>query len=762
MHSRIQLICLLFLLLKPLVSDSVVTPSDYSNNPFNDPNKPTDGATFTHIGTLTASNGFHIITLELPLEKILQNVVTHVNRLITFEDSSFFKTLSPYIRETTYNTRVALQRSLASVSSLANDIRFDVSPREDHHFMGKRGLINAVGTTAEYLFGVATQSEIYALTSSLNYVNATAGALLNQINVHTTILNKLSPDIEALQTTVNSLAKTVYEIANDVNDEQEILALTYEMLNADRLISKMTNLNLGLRLMRSGEFSYEIVSHELFMNALRTLESQGVQLLFKPDLRTLIYPHLSKILTLPNMENDNIRFAIIIPTNKVSESLDLFQLQTNYIFNATMKVAFRYKYTYDYMGVSPTTHSVALLKSLEKCRKFAGQFWCPLGYQLYNSGRTFCETALFYKKAPQEACDVEITHMTEPVFTPSKKGFYYSCGEETEVLVRCSKGDVPKSLTVVGNGELILRSGCTLRYQGVLLYAPINVDEALFEKHADWVILEEDTEKESVDFSQVIEALEKINTTGLRDMDLGSDLSYSVLTNSLRLLSSVQNSFLPAPGTEGNFEITMGLIIILVMGCLVIRALCCIKDKCLSCLIFFKCCKHKAKLSKTKNIKLLDRRMQEIDQRTEDLENLLLPKSQRRRNAAGHLNQNAEEEAAEVLLLNPLAQGEQSGEPASALAGSQTNLTSRSKQSTAAGSAVLGTVTGQPIASFPNTATVELINEMQPGSSNNSNRSTLVSLVSSNYTSTSSTASEATNTIRRNPEKPNQDQETFL
>ena len=552
------------------------TLSNYSVLPLDKPDRPSSGAVFTYLGSLTASNGFHILTFELPLKRIFNNVEAHINRLVTFENTIFFQGMTPFIKETTINTRMSLQRSLASLYSLVSDIRYDVSPKEGHHIIGKRGLINAVGATAEYLFGVATQSDVYSLTSSLNYVNATTNNILNQINIHTTILNKLSPDIEALQATMNNLGKTAYEIADRVGAEQETLALTYEMLNADRLLTKLNSLRIGLHLMHSGEFSYEIIPRELFLQAMEVLEAKGVRLLFNPDVRASVYPHLAKIITLPNLDNSNVRFAIVIPTKRVSDSLDLFQLQTNYVYNTTMKVAFRYKFNYDYVGVTSNSHSVALLNSLKKCRKYAGTIYCPLGFQLYNSERSFCEIDLFFRRSPQTACDVEVTHLTNSVFTPSKSGFFFSTSEETLITVTCSKGKRPIPLHINGNGELKLKSGCVLRYAGIIFYALVNLDETVFDNHTDWILIPQEDEKESFDFHQVIDALERINATGLDDLNLGSGISYTVMSHGLSLPTAVCQNFVPDPESEGYFGIVIGVIVLILLGCVAMRGILCL------------------------------------------------------------------------------------------------------------------------------------------------------------------------------------------
>ena len=609
--------------------------------------KMTHGASFSYLGSLTASNGFHVLTFELGLEQIFENVNEHINRLHSIEQAPFFLNLSNYIQDTTITTRFALERSLKSVENLAKDILFDLSPQDKGHYIGKRGLFNAVGTTAEYLFGVATQSEIYQVTAALDYVNATTANVLSQVNLHATILNKLAPDVEALQSTVNSISHTLFEIANKVNTDQQTLMLTYEMLNADRLLSRLNSLSLGLRLMKIGQFAYEIISHEIFVESLLELETKGVQLLFSTDQRSVIYPHLAKIMPLPNPDNKNIRFAIVIPTNKVAATLDLFQLQTNYIFNSTMNVAFRYKYNFNYLGVNGHTHSVALLKSLENCRRYSKIYWCPLGITILNVNREACEIELYYQRKPELYCDVEITSFRDPIFTATKRGFYYSCANPTEIAIQCGRGVIPKTVTVEGNGEIKLKNGCILRHGGTVLFGPININQTEFSQHEDWIIIPEDMDQTMTNFSNVLEVIEQINNTGYADLDLGAGYSYTSLINSLKLLQSLRTAVLPAPPNGSYFEIVVGLMILLLTGCCLIKFLHCLKNKLICCCKCIRCGDFQIASSKAQKIKCLNHRMISLDQRTSEIESLIMPPSIIRRGA----NQN--NQANEKLLANP-------------------------------------------------------------------------------------------------------------
>ena len=585
-----------------------------------------NGASFQKLGSLTISSSYHILAFEINLDKIFRSVRSIDKRLGHYIKNPLFQELSSNAQQSAKETRASVQRSLAAISAISQDLHWrhpfsSPSYQDSSHKISRRGLLNAVGEAGEWLFGLATQSEIDALTQGIDRVSTSNAALVTQVNVHTTLLHKLAPEIEELQKAGISSRSAIEALSKTQFVNGFALELGFEIQRAIRTVSRLNSMDIGIKAMERGVLAFELISKSDFSDALDSLSARGINLLFSKTERSLIYPRLLEILTLSKPNSRNIRYALILPTERIVAPFDLYQINTSPTFNATLGVAFEFKLNNKFLGVSNDLQSATLLDSMSNCKNFGSMYWCPQNIQIYSSLQHICELELYYHRKPHDYCDLVISKLDEPIFTAVRNGFRFAAPKGTKVIIRCKNGQRPEKHYISGNGVIALRQGCQLHHQGVVMFAPANFNMSQISKQK-YVEILPIVFVENYNFSKLLHKLSKVNLTKLKKLNLGPGINVHTIENNLKILENTEENSFSLHNNLHLFGVTLGIILFLGLSfCIlkIIHKFCC----CFGCFSCFKT--HHPLASRMTDDEILD-----FEQRILKMEELLGRKTRRR------------------------------------------------------------------------------------------------------------------------------------
>ena len=493
------------------------------------------GTTFDYLGSLTVSSNFHLLAFQIDINMIIQAVDHSLTAFHAFHKNPLYKELDQESKDALKEIKAFLVNAMTAISSITRDQNFNHKNPLEHH-RHSRGLINAVGQAGEWLFGLATYDEIAELTSGIGIINATTNALVSQLNVHTSLLNKLAPDVEDLQSYAK-LTKTALEtISNNIFINEFKNDLAIQLSRANHLLAKLNTIDIGIKAMASGTLAYELITKADFQAALDILIERGIRLLFNKEDRSTIYSNICKVISIPNPDSLNIRYAVFLPTDSVAESLEVYKINTFYAYNETLGAALRYKIDYPFLGVSSDLTSISVMDSLENCEHFNRNYWCPKGLQLQSSLRHICEAEIFYHRQPQLYCEMDIESIEEPIFATTTQGFQFAAPSPTPIIVQCEKGHAPEKHIIHGNGLIKLAAGCRLHQNGVVLFLPVIYNQSMVNS-STWITIKPVKLSTLHNFTELDGLMREVNLTSLRQLKLGSSkYSYGAVTQHLKLM----------------------------------------------------------------------------------------------------------------------------------------------------------------------------------------------------------------------------------
>ena len=177
-----------------------------------------DGVLFSPMGTLTISKSIHVTFMEINIGIIIRNLKTISHALHSYLDHPTFQHLPRVIQHDTRHMRDQLHHSqdlLRSILESSRIHRFQPLPSTRRR---RRGLINAIGKTSNFLFGTATEDQIIHLNNQIVNISKSEKSIAETLNKHTSILRKFSPAIDAIQKDLGTI-HTVIANYNDIHTE---------------------------------------------------------------------------------------------------------------------------------------------------------------------------------------------------------------------------------------------------------------------------------------------------------------------------------------------------------------------------------------------------------------------------------------------------------------------------------------------------------------------------------------------------------------
>lgn len=108
-------------------------------------------------------------------------------------------------------------------SRLATVVRECTTPRrwwrQNKQSRMRRGLVNAVGSAMNYLFGTATADQLDSIRDTVRVMAERQQRIYNDMQQFTTVLNHTFDEIQINRRHLNALSSRLYKLANIVNTE---------------------------------------------------------------------------------------------------------------------------------------------------------------------------------------------------------------------------------------------------------------------------------------------------------------------------------------------------------------------------------------------------------------------------------------------------------------------------------------------------------------------------------------------------------------
>jgi len=119
-------------------------------------------------------------------------------------------------------------------SHLATVVRECTTPRrwwrQNKQTQTWRGLVNAVGSAMNYLFGTATADQLDSIREMVRVMSECQQRMYNNMQQFTTVLNHTYDEIQVNRQRLNALSSRLYKLANIVNRELQHLTQHIKLL----------------------------------------------------------------------------------------------------------------------------------------------------------------------------------------------------------------------------------------------------------------------------------------------------------------------------------------------------------------------------------------------------------------------------------------------------------------------------------------------------------------------------------------------------
>ena len=308
-------------------------------------------------------------------------------------------------------------------------------------------------------------------------------------------------------------------------------------------------LELGLSKLQSGELAFEFVSQENFNSLLQSIEEAGISLLFPKQQRTVIYAALSEVIEIRSPRADCIRFAVLIPTDRLMDPFHLYKLETVGVHNASSNLVVQFQPEHQYYAISKTLQSVSLLKTLESCRQILQETWCPANVAIFLSAQQpTCENELFFSRRPSENCVKLISLLKTPSFQIRQTGIQYSLPVGSKVAIHCAEHHSrPSKQPLYGTGFIKLPPGCSLTADGttvtVLEFLPskknlstnidpitfiMNTSDSINKINENHETIQHILQKSEVPTITVTDLLQQLNFINTEELDIATQWKSAV------------------------------------------------------------------------------------------------------------------------------------------------------------------------------------------------------------------------------------------
>ena len=180
--------------------------------------------------------------------------------------------------------------------NLKDFLRYVVNtdPTKSHfnYYRKKRGLVNAIGSISNVLFGTATQAQVDAIHDELETLNSFTEKERVLLNVHSTTLNLTLRNMNAMQSALNRLSSAVnvsHQVLRQfsiktlhIEQEQKLLQSLIDLEFAlTHISSDILDLKIGLQALLQTYITPQIVNDSTLLHILQEASHRPPGLLFQ-------------------------------------------------------------------------------------------------------------------------------------------------------------------------------------------------------------------------------------------------------------------------------------------------------------------------------------------------------------------------------------------------------------------------------------------------------------------------------------------------
>ena len=334
-----------------------------------------------------------------------------------------------------------------------------------HSSRSRRSPFDFVGSLSNSLFGVATQHQIDEIHDRIDQIGSLSQNELDQLNLHTQIINETVRNVQMMQMDITKLRSTVQFIIDASMHSQHVtwismITVCQDLIWALNTIhSNFLTMVLGINeFMEKGYPSSHLISDRAFSSLLEIAGKRGNGLILPAQPNNLIlYRSISSIITKYRQDGSIIFYLSLPLSDAVYGPFELYRIGSLPIpiHNTSQFIA--YKSPNRYIAVSRDHRRFMLLKDLDDCTTFSSLAICNPSQPIYSTGAPNCEFAVF-QGDEEDTCVKQITSTFTPEFIKADNGYYYATPTPLKLIVKCPNKKFSK--TIAGTGFLDLPADC--------------------------------------------------------------------------------------------------------------------------------------------------------------------------------------------------------------------------------------------------------------------------------------------------------------
>ena len=343
---------------------------------------------------------------------------------------------------------------------------------------------------SKFLFGKSTDRDIALIHKTISDQQAYMKTTIEQVNVHTEILNHTIANLESLNNiTENTIAavkilkSTMVEQENtndfliNTNVQQNIISEVE--LNLHNTRYDLITLVTGVDEMMTGYPSTNIIPDEVLSKLLIQASLVGDGLAFDNFHYPLaniyskihLYRKLSQIATLP-LSNDTIMFYLSIPIAQLTTDFDLYKVQALPlpIINTTKFI--QYEPESEFLAIAKDNKHYIPMKDLKNCLTYEETAICNPHEPILKPAANNCNYAIFAGYEQNTCKKTIITHFP-PTLIRVREGYLYAMDKPTAVEVKCEH--LHFTLTLNASGFLKASDDCTIEADTFIMLPHVNI-----------------------------------------------------------------------------------------------------------------------------------------------------------------------------------------------------------------------------------------------------------------------------------------------
>ena len=331
--------------------------------------------------------------------------------------------------------------------SISEFISNRLGPMTPKHQIHKRGLINVLGEISSLLIGTATQRQIDEIHQVITSQNTFKKETLDQLNLHSHILNETIADLASLHSIANQTANALnaLQIAHRESTLisfkiQILLSILNELdINLNIVRSDYNNIVHGISDFLDGYPSTHIISDKLFLSLLSEAAQRGNGLLFPQQYNNLpLYRKTSKIFTRSDDFGSYFFYLTIPLASHTYGSFNVYEVNSLPLPIPNSTQFIQYIKDARYLAVSEDGDRFLLMDNTDNCIKHSKTLICHPESPIMTKDANNCMFAVFTSQ-PKNTCNKILLTKFSPIFIRVNNGYLYATDSPLNLRISCNR-----------------------------------------------------------------------------------------------------------------------------------------------------------------------------------------------------------------------------------------------------------------------------------------------------------------------------------